>query len=67
MKLTDYAFPFDRQKDTVIWQHNETNQVFQTVERTDGTYYLSILNSGKWQDEGIKTINQLIYIASHLN
>jgi hypothetical protein len=64
MKLSDHASPYHRLQDTTTWQHNKTSKVFRTTELMDGSYGLELLINGKWQNEGRKTIGQIVTLIS---
>lgn len=67
-KLTDIAFPFKTDNDTIHWQHEITAQVFKTVELANGKLHLYILQvGGQWQDNGSHSEEELTKLAGNLN
>jgi hypothetical protein len=62
MTITDNAHLISRHKDTAIYQHAQTNQLFQTVEQVSGNgLELFIMNDGVWHSEGIFNANQIAH------
>jgi hypothetical protein len=61
MSITDNAHLISKNKDTAIYQHASTLQLFQTVEQASGCLELFIMCEGVWHSEGIFTQNQIAY------
>jgi hypothetical protein len=66
-KITDYAHLIDRTKDTALYQHASTLQLFQTINRADGKLELFIFNGGVWHSQGIGAIETIIDMIANPN
>jgi hypothetical protein len=65
-ELSSHATLYDTSNDTTFWQHHATGQIFSLTEQS-GNYGLMILNRdlGRWDDNGIKTMGQIVYLAAN--
>jgi hypothetical protein len=63
--IADLAHSISRSKDTEMYQHRSTMQVFQTIKQSNGSFELIILNDGRWHSEGIMSIEEVINMLTN--
>jgi hypothetical protein len=63
--IEDYAFLFDRNKDTTRYHVHDTLQILETTDLTNGSYQVRVLGHGGWKSLGEMTPAQLINWLSH--
>jgi hypothetical protein len=63
--ILDYAYLIDRTKDTALYQHCQSMQLFQTVIQANGSLEIFKFFDGVWESEGIaETDHQVSSIAN---